>query len=221
MIALRKSKERGHVNHGWLDSYHTFSFADYFDPKYMNFRTLRVINEDKIAGGKGFGTHPHKDMEILTYVIKGQLRHKDSIGNEGIIKAGEVQKMTAGSGVTHSEFNVSATEEAYLLQIWILPNQKGLTPSYQQEVLSGKKGIIQMPITFHQDVKVYRGLLDAGQEVSHGIGESRGLWIQMIQGEMKINSVLITAGDGAAVEGQEKAIFTPATAVEFLVFDLK
>lgn len=220
MITLRKSDERGHANHGWLDSYHSFSFADYYDPAHMGFRALRVINEDRIAGGEGFGIHPHKDMEILTYVIKGQLKHRDSMGNEGIIKAGEVQKMSAGSGVTHSEFNASPTEEAHLLQIWILPDKKGITPSYQQKEVSKDKGLVALPIHFNQNVTVYRGRLNAEEKAAVTLKVGHGAWVQVISGQIKVNNSLLKVGDAAAIEAEPHLDIHSLSASEFLLFDL-
>ena len=221
MITIRKSKDRGHAEHGWLDSYHTFSFADYFDPNHQNFRTLRVINEDKVMPGEGFGTHPHRDMEILTYVIEGQLKHRDSMGHEAIIKAGEIQKITAGTGITHSEFNASKTEFVHLLQIWIIPDKKGLKPSYQEETLPDTKGLVALPVKFHQDVTVFRGLLSAGKPLEHKFLAGRAGWVQMVKGNMMLNGQSLTTGDGAAIEEEKKISFLGKAPAEFLLFDLK
>jgi len=221
MITVRKAKDRGHAQHGWLDSYHTFSFADYFDPAHMGFRTLRVINEDRVAPGEGFGTHPHRDMEILTYVIEGQLKHRDSMGHEALIKAGDVQKITAGTGITHSEFNASDSEEVHLLQIWIVPERTGLKPSYQETTLKDDKGLAALPVKFNQDVAVYRGKLEAGKNLEHAMGAGRGGWVHMVEGGLTLNGKPLVAGDGAAVEGEAKLNFSSKTKAEFLLFDLK
>ena len=230
-IRIRPSAERGHANHGWLDSHFTFSFADYYDPKHMSFRALRVINEDRVAPAKGFGAHPHKDMEILTYVMEGALAHKDSMGNESVIAAGDVQKMSAGTGITHSEFNPSKTQEVHLLQIWIIPEKNGIRPSYEQFPLpkpddknplqliassQGGKNIIR----FYQDVELYRGLLLLEKSIAHTLRPGRGAWIQMIKGRIDLNGVGLKAGDGAAVEDVDRTTFKAQVAAEFLLFDL-
>ena len=230
-VKIRQSRERGFADHGWLKSHHTFSFADYYDPAWMGFRTLRVINEDFVEGGQGFGEHPHRDMEIFTYVIDGALRHKDSMGHTSVIKPGQVQKITAGSGIVHSEFNSSAKDKIHLLQIWIVPKQKGLTPSYQENFLparddnhpflligspQGGKNIVQ----FHQDVFVYRGILSAGKENWFNLKPGRGLWLQIVKGEIKLNGRALTSGDGASVENAAEIVFTAVKDAEFLVFDL-
>lgn len=221
MITIRKSKDRGHATHGWLESYHTFSFADYFDPRFNSFRSLRVINEDWIAAAEGFGSHPHKDMEILTYVIEGELEHKDSMGNEGIIKAGDVQKMSAGSGVVHSEFNASQTAQVHLLQIWILPAEKGIKPSYQQMSLPTlKDGLSLIPISFVQDILIYLGFLN-GSHASYVLKPGRAGWIQVVKGELDLNGHILRAGDAAAIEDEAKVNFKSSQLSEFLLFDLK
>jgi len=231
-IKVRKASERGHANHGWLDSHFTFSFADYQDPKYMGFRSLRVINEDHIAPGKGFGLHPHKDMEIITYVIAGELKHQDNIGNSSVIKAGHIQKMSAGSGVTHSEFNPSATSETHLLQIWIVPAQKNLKPSYQEmnAARSAKKnGLLLVAsdeirkegvIKICQDASLYLGRAENGETLDYETDSSRGLWIQMINGALSVNGVDLKASDGAAIEEQGAVEFIAGENSEFLLFDL-
>ena len=187
MITVRKSEARGHANHGWLDSYHTFSFASYYDPNYMNFRSLRVINEDVVSPGKGFGTHGHSDMEIITYVLEGALEHKDSLGTGAVIKPGEVQRMTAGTGIQHSEFNHSQTDPVHLLQIWLLPDTKGLSPSYEQRdfPLAERRGKLRLvaardardgAVKVHQDVDLYAAVLDKDSRVSHALGPNRHAW---------------------------------------------
>ena len=197
MITIRKSEERGHANHGWLDSYHTFSFANYYDPDQMGFRSLRVINEDQIQKGQGFGTHAHRDMEIITYVLAGALAHKDSMGNSSTISPGEVQIMSAGTGITHSEYNHSQSDLTHLLQIWILPNRQELTPRYEQKTYPeveklGQLCLIVSPdgrngsVTIHQDAKIYASLLDPGQEIDYGINHDRHAWLQVIKGEIAL-----------------------------------
>lgn len=231
MITLRKSEERGRANHGWLNSFHTFSFANYYDPNQMGFRTLRVINQDTVKGGAGFGTHPHRDMEIISYVLKGALEHRDSMGNSSIIRPGEVQRMSAGTGVTHSEYNHSETDPVHFLQIWILPNQKGLKPGYEQKTYSnaekqGQLRLIVSPdgregsVTIHQDANIYTTLLDAGQLVSYPVKADRHVWVQVIQGDVLLNDQLLSAGDGAAVSNEHQLVMEAKTNTEVLLFDL-
>jgi redox-sensitive bicupin YhaK (pirin superfamily) len=223
MILIRKSQDRGHAQHGWLDSYHSFSFADYYDPKWMGFRSLRVINEDRVAPSKGFGSHPHGDMEIITYVLSGQLKHKDSMGNEGVIKPGEIQKMSAGTGVEHSEFNGSSKEEVHFLQIWIEPSVKDLKPSYEQNLLpvDQQDSFLAFPVTIHQDAKILRGRLSQGHELSYKIGKDHGAWVQMISGCLSINANPLGPGDAALIEKETNLQFTGQSKSEFLLFDLK
>jgi len=223
MIVIRKSQDRGHAQHGWLDSYHSFSFADYYDPKWMGFRSLRVINEDRVAAGQGFGSHPHQDMEIITYVLSGQVKHKDSMGNEGIIKPGEVQKMSAGTGVVHSEFNASSKEEVHLLQIWIVPDTKGLKPAYEQNLLpvDQQNSLFAFPVSIHQDAKVFRGRLSKGHELNFELKNNRGAWVQMISGSLSINVNSLEAGDAALIEKDTNLKFSSQNNCEFLLFDLK
>lgn len=231
-IRLRQSKDRGHANHGWLDSYFTFSFADYFDEDHMGFRSLRVINEDRVKPAQGFGTHPHQNMEILTYVIEGALQHKDSMGHESVINAGDVQKITAGTGIMHSEFNASKAQDVHLLQIWILPDKKGLNPSYQQFTLpapdatepltpigspEGGKNIIQ----FNQDVRVYRVILKAGKGTQYKFEKGRGGWLQMVSGKLDLHGLTLVSGDGAAIENEQQIHLACQANSEFLLFDLK
>jgi redox-sensitive bicupin YhaK (pirin superfamily) len=208
---LRKSSDRGHANHGWLDSHHTFSFADYYDPAQMGFRSLRVINEDRVAAGGGFPTHPHRDMEIFTYVVSGALEHKDSMGNGRQLKPGQIQLMSAGSGVAHSEFNPSRSESAHFLQIWIKPRAQGLTPSYTEwhpspESETSSKVLVISPdgrensATIQQDTDVYRVRLQAGQSLQHDLASGRGLWLQLIHGEISTNGKTLTAGDAISTE---------------------
>jgi quercetin 2,3-dioxygenase len=223
MIVIRKSQDRGHAEHGWLDSYHSFSFADYHDAQWMGFRSLRVINEDRVAPAQGFGSHPHRDMEIITYVLAGQLKHKDSMGNEGVINPGEIQKMSAGTGVVHSEFNASSKEEVHLLQIWIMPDAKNLKPAYEQNLLpvDQQNSLFAFPVTIHQDAKVFRGRLSKGQDLSYKLNKERGVWVQMISGSLSINGNPLEAGDAAVVEKETDLKFSSQNKCEFLLFDLK
>jgi redox-sensitive bicupin YhaK (pirin superfamily) len=231
MITLRPSAERGHVYLGWLDSYHTFSFGNYYDPSHMGFRALRVINEDRVQPAEGFGTHPHRDMEILTYVLSGELSHKDSMGNVAAIHPNEVQRMTAGTGITHSEFNASTTEPVHLLQIWILPEAQGLTPSYEEAVfpdemrqgqwrlLASRSGG-EAAVTIHQDVDLYATLLTAGEQRSFALRPNRHAWIQVTQGKLSLNGLSLEAGDGAAVSNETLLDIQSHADAEVLLFDL-
>jgi len=230
MITIRKASERGHFNHGWLDTYHTFSFADYYDPEHMGFRSLRVINDDRVAAGNGFGSHPHRDMEIITYVLSGALAHKDSMGTGSIIKPGEVQRMSAGTGVVHSEKNPSATDEVHLLQIWILPERRGIKPEYEQKAFSvdertGNLRVVASPdgregsVTIHQDVSLYATILKEGQSVTHTFSPQRAGWIQVAKGSVEVNGQKLEAGDGAAIE-DEKSVTIAGRDGEVLLFDL-
>jgi quercetin 2,3-dioxygenase len=232
MLSLRSSKERGHAQHGWLDSHHTFSFADYYDPKHMGFRALRVINEDRVEPGRGFGTHPHRDMEIVSYVLDGALQHKDSMGTGSIIAPGDVQRMTAGTGVLHSEFNASKSELVHFLQIWIVPEKPGLTPGYEQKRFEpeDKRGKLRLiasrdaregSITIHQDVAMYASLLDPGDKVSHALAEGRYAWIQVTSGAVLVNEKRLEAGDGVAISDERSiTIASAAAGSELLLFDL-
>jgi len=231
MIAVRKSVERGHADHGWLDTYHTFSFANYYDPAHMGFRALRVINEDWIAPTRGFGAHPHRDMEIITYVLEGALEHKDSMGNHGVIRPSEVQRMTAGTGIVHSEYNPSRGEPVHLLQIWIEPTEEGLTPSYEQRLVPdedkrGRLRLIAAPdaaegaVTIHADARVYAARLDAGEQVKQLLAPSRHAWVHVVSGDVTVNDARLTGGDGAAISGESAVAITAALDSEVLVFDL-
>ena len=231
MITVRKSEARGHANHGWLDSYHTFSFASYYDPNYMNFRSLRVINEDVVSPGKGFGTHGHSDMEIITYVLEGALEHKDSLGTGAVIKPGEVQRMTAGTGIQHSEFNHSQTDPVHLLQIWLLPDTKGLSPSYEQRdfPLAERRGKLRLvaardardgAVKVHQDVDLYAAVLGKDSRVSHALGPNRYAWVQVARGSVLLNGLTLENGDAAAVSGETEVVIDAAEDAEFLLFDL-
>jgi hypothetical protein len=230
MITVRKAHERGHAQHGWLDSFHTFSFAGYYDPAHMGFRALRVINEDRVQPRRGFGTHSHRDMEIVSYVLDGALAHQDSLGNGSVIRPGDVQRMSAGSGVSHSEFNHSTSEGVHFLQIWILPEREGLAPSYEQRHFppeerrgalrlvasrDGREGSVQV----HQDVTLYAALLDGRDTVEHGLAPGRHAWVQLARGRSTLNGVALEAGDGAAVSDETRLTFTGSGA-ELLLFDL-
>jgi len=228
-ITIRKAAERGGANHGWLDTKHTFSFADYYDPQFMGFRALRVINEDKVAPNRGFGRHPHADMEILTYVLEGELAHQDSMGNGSVIKPGEVQRMSAGTGVTHSEMNPSKTTPVHFLQIWIMPDKRGHTPSYDQKAFPDRQGklrVVASPdgrdgsIAIHQDTVLEAGVLKPGDRVAHALGKNRFAWIQVARGAVEVDGHKLAAGDGASVKGEGTLHLTAATDAEVLVFDL-
>jgi redox-sensitive bicupin YhaK (pirin superfamily) len=231
MITIRQAQDRGHINHGWLDTYHTFSFDRYYDPGHMAFRSLRVINEDRVAAARGFPTHSHRDMEIITYILQGALEHKDSMGTGSIIRPGDVQRMTAGTGVAHSEYNPSKTEAVHLLQIWIIPNQRGLAPSYEQKAFTEeeRKGKLRLiasqdgrdgSVTIHQDADVCATLLESAQEVTHTLAPKRGAWIQMARGSVKVNGELLVQGDGAAIENEAMINIQATEPAELLLFDL-
>jgi len=232
MLTVRRAHDRGHADHGWLQTHHTFSFASYWDPDQMGFRALRVINEDVVAPGGGFPTHPHRDMEILTYVVSGALEHADSMGTGSVIRPGELQRMSAGSGVTHSEYNHSQTEPVHLLQIWILPAEKGLDPGYEQKAFSEEcrrncLAPVASPrgddgaLTIHQDARVYASSLDPGQRVEHDLLEGRHAWIQVVRGQLNVNGERLSAGDGVGLSEEAKAsLEAGAEEVELLLFDL-
>lgn len=229
MIAIRKSEERGQADHGWLDARHTFSFADYHDPEHMEFRSLRVLNEDRVAPASGFPPHGHADMEILTVVLEGALRHRDSLGTTSAIRPGEVQRMTAGTGVIHSEMNESRKDPVHLLQIWIQPERRGLKPGYEQKDFSKAAGPLfpvasrdgrEGSLTIHQDATVYRARMAPGVEAVHELAPGRHAWVQVAGGEIEINGIPLAAGDGAAISG-EKAVRIRAKAdSDALLFDL-
>ena len=232
MITIRPGAERGATQTAWLASRHTFSFNHYFDRNYMNFSDLRVINEDWVKGGTGFGTHPHQDMEIVTYVLSGALAHKDSTGGEGLIQAGEVQRMTAGTGIEHSEFNASATEEAHLYQIWFKPNQRGLMPGYEQKAFAeaakqGQWRIVASPdgrdgsLTINQDARLYLAALKASETLTYSFAETRRAWLQVTRGQARLGEHTLNAGDGAAVENESALTVTTETDAEVLLFDLR
>jgi quercetin 2,3-dioxygenase len=231
MIKVRKSEERGHANHGWLDTHHTFSFADYYDPEQMGFRSLRVINDDVVDGGGGFGMHPHRDMEIITYIISGVLEHRDSLGNGAVMNPGEVQRMTAGTGVKHSEFNHSKTEAVHLLQIWILPEKSSLPPSYEQKsftsqlqpgklVLTVSRGGRDGSLKINQDVNLLVGKFNAGDKASYELKPGRHAWVQVATGKVTLNGQELSAGDGAAVSDEKVLNVSGKEAAQVLVFDL-
>jgi quercetin 2,3-dioxygenase len=233
MITVRKAEDRGRFDHGWLDTRHTFSFADYHDPAQMGFRALRVINEDRVKPGEGFGTHGHRDMEILSYVLSGALAHKDSTGGGGVLRPGEVQRMSAGTGVRHSEFNGSQEEEVHFLQIWILPDRPGHPPSYEQRAYPeverrGRLRLVASPdgaegsTTLHQDARVFATLLGRGARVEHALAPGRHAWVQVARGQIEVNGVPLRAGDGAALSA-ERALALEGRGdgeAEVLVFDL-
>jgi len=231
MITLRRSEERGHANHGWLDSFHTFSFAGYYDPKHIGFSALRVINEDRVAPGQGFGTHPHRDMEIISYVLEGSLEHRDSMGTGSVIKPGDVQRMSAGTGVTHSEFNGSRSEQVHFLQIWIVPETNGIKPGYEQKSFTEeeKRGKLRLiasrngregSVTIHQDASMYATLLAAGEEVKYTLGEGRKAWIHVVRGEIKLGEHVLSAGDAAAITGEQDVVLAGQAQGEVILFDL-
>jgi redox-sensitive bicupin YhaK (pirin superfamily) len=230
MITIRKSGERGHAQHGWLDSYHTFSFADYYDPAQTHFRHLRVINEDFVAPEMGFGMHPHRDMEIITYVVSGALRHSDSMGNTAVMRAGDVQRISAGTGILHSEVNDSARDPVHLLQIWIMPDQKNATPRYEEKsyakaeagrlhLVASKDGR-EGSIAINQDARLYLGKLTEGATVQHKLGADRHGWLQLIKGDLEVNGTHLQAGDAAAVRDVDVLTLASTQPSEFLFFDL-
>jgi hypothetical protein len=232
MITIRSAQDRGVANFGWLDSRHTFSFGNYYDPNNMGFADLRVINEDKVTPGQGFGTHGHRDMEIISYVLEGALEHKDSIGTGSVIRPGDVQRMSAGTGIQHSEFNASKTEPVHFLQIWILPETKGIEPGYEQKTFSEeeKRGTLRLvgsrdgrdgSITIHQDVNLYATALQEGETVNHPLAEGRVAWLQVVRGAVQLNDQPLTAGDGAAISEESSIRLQGAsTDAEVLLFDM-
>lgn len=229
---VRKANDRGHVQIDWLNSYHTFSFSSYQDPNWMGFRSLRVINDDIVAPASGFGTHGHRDMEIITYVLSGALEHKDSLGTGAVIYPGEVQRMTAGTGITHSEFNNSPSEAVHLLQIWIIPDTVGLTPSYEQKTFAAaeKQGKLRLvasrdgrdgSVTVHQDLNLYIGLLEGDEQISYQVEPSRSIWLHVAQGEINVDDRVLTAGDAIAYPGGSHLELSSSSNGEILLFDLK
>lgn len=228
---IRRAEERGTANFGWLDSRHTFSFGGYYDPEHMGFGPLRVINEDRVAPGGGFPTHPHRDMEIISYVIEGGLAHRDSTGTSSVIRPGDVQRMSAGTGVRHSEYNASETKPVHFLQIWIIPETEGLKPSYEQKTFAAdeKRGKLRLvgsqdgreeSVVIHQDVNLYATLLDAGESVSHRLSAGRGVWVQVVRGELAVNGEALRAGDGVSVSGAGELRLEAKAATEALLFDM-
>lgn len=230
MITVRKAEERGHANHGWLDTHYTFSFADYFDPLHMGFRALRVINDDTIAGGGGFGEHPHRDMEIITWVLSGALEHKDSMGNGRVIRPGELQYMAAGTGVTHSEFNPSPSEPVHLLQIWLLPDHKRAKPAYAEKSLAqmtpgqlhlaASKSGRDNSMTINQDVDVFVGKFNAGDKINHALKPDRFAWLHVAQGEIQLGDLRLKSGDAAAFSDETAVAFSAKSPTQILLFDL-
>jgi hypothetical protein len=231
MITLRAAGDRGHANHGWLDSHHSFSFADYYDPAHMGFGPLRVINEDRVQPGMGFGTHGHRDMEILSYVLEGQLSHKDNMGNGSIIVPGDVQRMSAGRGVLHSEFNPSATDGVHFLQIWIEPAARGIAPSYEQSHLApadkrGRLALLAAPrgaggaVEIHQDARVYAGLFDGEEAATHVLVPGRRAYVHVARGAAEVNGHPLRAGDAVRVEDEEAVTIARGREAEVLLFDL-
>ncbi len=231
MITLRPSHERGHAHHGWLDTYHTFSFADYFDPRHMGFSVLRVLNDDTVAPGMGFGTHPHADMEIVSVVLDGELQHRDSMGNTSVIRPGDVQRMSAGTGVRHSEFNPSPDHPVHFFQIWILPDRKGLPPSYEQKTFPeaskrGKLRLVASPdgrdgsVTIHQDARLSIALLQAGESLSQPLTPGRKAYLHVARGNVLLNGQPMAAGDGAQLVDEEQLRLETPDSGEVLLFDL-
>jgi redox-sensitive bicupin YhaK (pirin superfamily) len=230
MMNIRRANERGHAEHGWLDTWHTFSFAGYYDPAHMGFRSLRVINDDTVSPGAGFGTHPHRDMEIITYILDGELEHKDSMGNGRVIRTGEVQYMAAGTGVQHSEFNPSEKNPVHLLQIWIQPDRKGVTPRYAEKSMArAKTGTLHLvaskagrdgSIEIHQDADLWLAKLEAGQAVSHPLASQRHAWLHVAEGEVELNGRKMGTGDAAAVSDEGSLKLTATQKSQVLLFDL-
>lgn len=234
MIKIRRRSERGHTNLGWLDSYHTFSFGDYLDPDHMGFHKLRVINEDRVKGGRGFGSHPHRDMEIITYVLKGALEHKDSIGNGSVIREGDIQRMSAGTGIIHSEYNHSGSAPVHFLQIWILPKEKGIKPSYEQRSIDATrvKGKLDLIATgnidkkkdamhLNQDVDIYLASLEKGQRVQHTTEANHHLWVQATRGCLILSGNSLDQGDGASISNERDIEITTDDGAEFLLLDME
>ena len=230
MMLLRKSSQRGHAEHGWLDSYHTFSFADYHDPQHMGYRSLRVINEDRVQGGRGFGKHPHRDFEIISYIVSGALEHQDSMGHKAVMQAGDVQRISAGTGIEHSESNHSPSVPVHFLQIWLVPSRTGLVPDYAQKSFSatppsgltlacsgdGRAGSIKI----NQDADLFIGRLDPRENVRHPLRESRHAWVQLIGGDLDLNGEQLAPGDGAALDDERELRLTSGPGTHFLLFDL-
>ena len=231
MIRVRKATDRGHFNHGWLDTYHTFSFSRYYDPRQMGFRSLRVINEDWIGGGQGFGMHPHEDMEIITYVLEGAIAHRDSLGTGSTLVPGELQRMSAGTGIRHSEFNASETEPLHLYQIWLEPQSRGVKPCYEQKAFpeaerSNRLRLVASPdgaegsLKIGQDARLYLATLEPSHEVKHALAETRNAWVQVLRGNVSLDGHSLEAGDGAAISEESAVCIRSIGNSEVLVFDL-
>ncbi len=231
MIRLRRGDERGHLNHGWLDTYHTFSFGDYYDPQHVQFRALRVMNEDRVAPGQGFGMHPHRDMEIVTYVLSGALAHRDSLGNGEVLRAGELQRMTAGTGIRHSEYNPSPDEPVHLYQIWLLPERTGLEPSYEQKAFpaaerEGAWQLVASPeaadgsLAIRQDARVYLARLAAGGTLDRDLAAGRSAWLQVLSGAVELQGEAVRAGDGVAISDESRLALRGGEPSEVMLFDL-
>jgi redox-sensitive bicupin YhaK (pirin superfamily) len=231
MLTIRRADERGHANHGWLDSHHTFSFADYYDPAHMGFGPLRVINDDTVAGGGGFPPHGHRDMEIISYVIAGALSHRDNMGNGSVIKPGDVQRMSAGPGVVHSEFNASQSEPVHFLQIWIMPQRAGLPSGYEQKFFSdddkqGKLRLVASPdgadgsVRLQQDARLYASIINGGEPLRHTIARGRKGWLHVVKGDAELNGQALHAGDGVAIDGEEQLTIGSPKGGEVLLFDM-
>ena len=231
MITRRPAEERGHANHGWLDSYHSFSFANYYDPNHMGFRNLRVLNEDRVQPGQGFGTHPHNDMEIVTYVLAGALQHRDSMGNGSVIRPGEIQRMSAGTGITHSEFNASSKELVHFLQIWLIPKERGISPSYEQKQFANpgeasRLRLVASPdgrdgsVVIHADAALYLGSFERDEAGDLPLSQVRHAWVQVTRGRARINGSDFQAGDGAALSDESSVRVQGIDGSEVLVFDL-
>jgi len=231
MMTIRRANERGHANHGWLNAHHTFSFADYYDPSWMGFRSLRVINDDTIAGGGGFGTHPHRDMEIVTYILSGALQHRDSMGHQAVLKAGDVQRISAGAGIEHSEFNYSPVEPVHLLQIWLKPERKGVKPTYGERsfgnghatqglTLVASRGGRESSLAINQDADLWLVRLEAGASAQHALKPGRHAWVQVAEGELALNGQTLHAGDGVALSEETALTLTAKGPAQALLFDL-
>jgi quercetin 2,3-dioxygenase len=231
MITIRRAGDRGHANYGWLDTYHTFSFSSYRDPQHVRFRALRVMNEDFVAPGQGFGTHPHENMEIVTYVLEGALEHRDSMGNGEVLRPGEFQRMTAGTGITHSEFNPSDTEPVHLYQIWLFPERHGLEPSYEQKGfppeerhnklrLVASRDAAEGSLQIHQDARIYLASLDAARQLDHELAVGRHAWLQVLRGRTSLNGHTLQAGDGAAISEEPHLKIVAESDAEVMLFDL-
>lgn len=231
MIVHRYAGDRGHANHGWLDTYHTFSFGSYYDPRSMGFRVLRVMNEDRVAPGQGFGMHPHRDMEIVTYVLAGALEHKDSMGNGEVLRPGELQRMSAGTGIEHSEFNPSPTDAVHLYQIWLLPSTSGIEPSYEQKGFAESQRLNQLclvaspdaasdSLRIHQDARIYLATLESNKSIAHNFQIDRHGWLQVLRGSVRLNDKTLHAGDGAAISDQPLITVQGVDPAEVMLFDL-